>query len=267
MTRTAVIGLGLGGLIGYHAAASGIEIDDLVLWATPARGRELVRQLRAFSRLEGSQLGGGEPPENAAPQPGLEVGGFRLSDETLQDLAKLDLTSAPGPLTARRVLLLERDGLPVDQRLADHLGGLDVAMTLAPGEGYAAMMAPPQQALTPAGVIGSVTAWLDSASAPVSPVVAAARSPAAPSAGGPTTVATGTGTWVTETPMRIAQPVGDLVGILTEPTDGPVSDLCVVLLNAGAIRRIGPNRMWVEAARRWAQRGVPHAATRRRGPR
>ncbi len=57
--------------------------------------------------------------------------------------------------------------------------------------------------------------------------------------------------------MRIAQPVGDLVGILTEPTDGPVSDLCVVLLNAGAIRRIGPNRMWVEAARRWAQRGVP----------
>ena len=29
------------------------------------------------------------------------------------------------------------------------------------------------------------------------------------------------------------------------------------MLNAGAIRRIGPNRMWVEAARRWAARGVP----------
>jgi hypothetical protein len=33
--------------------------------------------------------------------------------------------------------------------------------------------------------------------------------------------------------------------------------LCGVLLNAGAIRRIGPNRMWVETARRWARRGVP----------
>jgi pimeloyl-ACP methyl ester carboxylesterase len=256
VTRIAVVGLGLGGLVGYHAAAAGIKIDDLVLWATPARGRELVRQLRAFSRLEDSQLGGA-PPERAEPQPGLEVGGFRLSDETLQALSKLDLTSAPGPLTARRVLLLERDGLPVDQRLADHLGGLDIDVTVASGEGYAAMMAPPQQALTPAEVITTVTAWLDSASAPVSAAVAADRSPAPSSADGPTTVATGTGAWVTETPMRITQPVGALVGILTEPTDGPVSDLCVVLLNAGAIRRIGPNRMWVEAARRWAQRGVP----------
>jgi pimeloyl-ACP methyl ester carboxylesterase len=33
--------------------------------------------------------------------------------------------------------------------------------------------------------------------------------------------------------------------------------LGAVLLNAGAIRRIGPNRMWVELARRWAARGVP----------
>ncbi len=31
---------------------------------------------------------------------------------------------------------------------------------------------------------------------------------------------------------------------------------CGVFLNSGAIRRIGPNRTWVEAARRWAQQGV-----------
>jgi pimeloyl-ACP methyl ester carboxylesterase len=30
-----------------------------------------------------------------------------------------------------------------------------------------------------------------------------------------------------------------------------------VFLNAGAIRRVGPNRLWVETARRWAARGVP----------
>ncbi len=30
-----------------------------------------------------------------------------------------------------------------------------------------------------------------------------------------------------------------------------------MLVNAGAQRHIGPNRMWVEIARRWAARGVP----------
>ena len=30
-----------------------------------------------------------------------------------------------------------------------------------------------------------------------------------------------------------------------------------MLLNSGAVRRIGPQRMWVEAARRWAALGVP----------
>jgi alpha/beta superfamily hydrolase len=268
-TRIALVGLGLGGLVGYHAAAAGCEIDDLVLWATPARGRELVRQLRAFSRLESSELGGAPAtaaPETEVPESGLEVGGFRLSDETLQDLSALDLTAEPGPLTSRRVLLLERDGLPVDRRLLEHLESLDVDVTVAPGEGYAAMIAPPQVAVTPVAVISAVIAWLDVASAP-SPVPASA--PAVPATSpfvanpepaltdATTTIAVCADAWVTETPITIAQPFGNVVGILTEPTGERVPEFCVVLLNAGAIRRIGPNRMWVEAARRWAQRGVP----------
>jgi hypothetical protein len=49
---------------------------------------------------------------------------------------------------------------------------------------------------------------------------------------------------------------GRLFGILAEP-GGPPADLCAVLLNAGPQRRVGPNRMWVQSARRWAARGVP----------
>ncbi len=45
--------------------------------------------------------------------------------------------------------------------------------------------------------------------------------------------------------------------MLVEPLQKPAHGLCVVLLNAGAVRRIGPNRMWVEAGRRWAAQGVP----------
>jgi alpha/beta superfamily hydrolase len=257
VTRLAVVGLGLGGLVGYHAAASAVEIDDLVLWATPARGREVVRQLRVFSRLERSQLGDGSPDQTGAtPEGGLDVGGFWLSDETLRDLSALDLTAAPAPAALRRVLLLERDGLPVDQRLADHLAGPDIDVTVKSGEGYAAMIAPPQQAVTPAEVITKVTAWLDAGSAPSASPSPIRDDQAHVPAGIPTAIATGTGAWVTETPVTIAQPFGDLVGILTEPAGDAASELCVVLLNAGAVRRIGPNRMWVEAARRWAQRGV-----------
>jgi hypothetical protein len=33
--------------------------------------------------------------------------------------------------------------------------------------------------------------------------------------------------------------------------------VCAVWLNGGALHHIGPNRAWVEVARRWARRGVP----------
>ena len=50
---------------------------------------------------------------------------------------------------------------------------------------------------------------------------------------------------------------GALFGILAEPADRPAADVAAVFLNAGAVRRIGPNRIWVETARRWATDGVP----------
>jgi alpha-beta hydrolase superfamily lysophospholipase len=59
-----------------------------------------------------------------------------------------------------------------------------------------------------------------------------------------------------ETPLSIPQRSGELFGVLAEPT-GPAAPLCLVLVNPAAIRHTGPNRMWVELARRWAARGVP----------
>jgi hypothetical protein len=49
----------------------------------------------------------------------------------------------------------------------------------------------------------------------------------------------------------------DLFGVLATPEDRESSEHAIVLLNAGAIRRSGPGRMWTEIARRWAARGVP----------
>jgi pimeloyl-ACP methyl ester carboxylesterase len=63
---------------------------------------------------------------------------------------------------------------------------------------------------------------------------------------------------VVERPWTAQRGFGRQFGILAHPdgrNDRPA--LGLLLLNAGAVRHTGPNRMWVEVARRWAARGVP----------
>jgi hypothetical protein len=61
---------------------------------------------------------------------------------------------------------------------------------------------------------------------------------------------------VRERPVSLDGPSGRLFGVLSEPV-AATRGLTAVLLNAGPQRRTGPNRMWVEIARRWAAKGVP----------
>jgi hypothetical protein len=104
-------------------------------------------------------------------------------------------------------------------------------------------------------VIERVTAWLDEASAS-SPPDGARSSPSPGGASATAQLQIGQAR-IQETPLTIEQSFGRLSGVLAEPLGPTAPGLCVVLLNAGAVRRIGPSRMWVEVARRWAARGVP----------
>jgi alpha/beta superfamily hydrolase len=66
------------------------------------------------------------------------------------------------------------------------------------------------------------------------------------------------GTRVRETFVEVEQPFGRIFGVIAAPAaPGASPELGLVLVNSGSIRRTGPNRMWVEVARRWAARGVP----------
>ncbi|HEY5317718.1 MAG TPA: alpha/beta fold hydrolase [Solirubrobacteraceae bacterium] len=165
--RVVAIGLGLGGLVAYRAAALGAPIDDLVIWAAPARGRAFVRQLRAFSKMEVSQFFEGLELPPPLPEGELEAGGFWLSAETVGELEALDLATLPLPhAPSRRVLLLERDGIAVDSRLRETLEEQDVELAVSPARGYSAMTSHPQQAHPPLEVIGLVTGWLSAFSDP-----------------------------------------------------------------------------------------------------
>ena len=260
----AAFGFGLGGLLAVRAVADGAPIDDLILWGVPARGKTLVRELAAFSKLVQAQIAeddrvAAELESEAVPEPEspelqdgtLEVSGYVLSAETQAALAAIDLSKEEIPSPAsRRALLLDRAGISVDSRLLSHLqdSGLDVEV--APGPSYAAIMDHPQRRRPPVSELETIVGWLAGADAEGT----ATEGAPPPEQAVELTIG---GTVIRERPFTVQRPYGEMTGVLSEPVEAPSADIAAVFLNAGAIRRTGPNRMWVEAARRWAARGVP----------
>jgi pimeloyl-ACP methyl ester carboxylesterase len=255
--RIVAIGIGLGGVVAYHAAAAGAAVEDLVLWGVPARGRALVRELRALARLSSSSVarsGGGD----TAPLPhgAVLAAGYLLSAETTAALEQLDLGELALPDAAtRRVLLLGRGQAHVDEPLRRSLQDAGARVTVARGPGLERI----------GETFACVDRWLDEGHDPPKRMSRRLRvrsrptDPSAPADPDPSqqhlrlTCEEGD---LRESAIWIERPRGRLFGVLAEPV-GPPQDLCMVLLNAGPQRHIGPNRMWVEIARRWAVRGVP----------
>jgi pimeloyl-ACP methyl ester carboxylesterase len=254
-TRVAAVGIGLGGLLAVRAASDGAPIDDLALWGVPARGRRFVRELKAFARLETP----GTPPDGIDGDPddgAMTVAGYVLSPATMADLSAVELAELALP--SGRALLLERDGRAPDEALSAALAAAGATVATAPGPGYERMMMLEPQDSRPAwATFDAIRAWLEEApGADTAPAAA----PATSDADRPVLALDVDGAAIRETPLLIEHVFGAPVAIVAQPADaGAAADLCLVLLNAGPQRHIGPNRMWVEQARRWAARGVPSA--------
>ncbi len=245
--RVAAIGIGLGGMLAYRAAAQAGPIDDLILWAVPARGRRLLRELRTYAGV--ATAGHADDASHSSlPAGALELIGFLISPETAREiealqLLRLTLPERPG----RRVLLLGRDGLGIDEQLREHLEQTGVAVTVADADDYGVMMNVPQESRAPLATIEKTIAWLGE----TAPARSEARS--APQGAEPT-ITLGA---IRETVVEFDLGVPRLFGVLAEPAQGAPASVCAVLLNSGALHHIGPNRTWVEVARRWAGRGIP----------
>lgn len=254
--RIAAIGLGIGGLFLAKSIAMGAAIDDLVLWGTPDRGRGFVRQERAFSQMQASRYSlTGEEEPFVLPDGWMESGGFVLSAETIVSLGAIDLaTFDTGSL--RRALLFDRDGIVIPPRVKTHLVEAGVEVTSGNGDGWGAMCLHPERYEVPEGVIGQVLRWIDVAPRAIIAVATNPVGTAPPPAGDVAELDVG-GVHVRETALLLDLPNGRRFGVLAEPATTSPSDVTAIFLNAGAVRRIGPNRIWVEAARRWAARGVP----------
>jgi pimeloyl-ACP methyl ester carboxylesterase len=266
------IGIGLGGMLALHALREGAAIDELVLWSASAHGRTLIRELRAFSALEVAYVGDpGAPTPAGSPRRAddgaIVANGYLLSAETVEELARLDLSEPTHERRApHRALLLGRDGIKVDDRLRVSLEQAGAEVRLADGAGYGAMMIEPQFSRPPVAVFELVDDWLAegegsdrSGQALPGPQRDGATAPASAEN---RLAACGHidlncfGADVRETPVHVAGGEGPLFGIFTAPLTAERADVCALLVNAGPQRRTGPSRMWVEIARRWAARGV-----------
>ena len=243
--HVAVFGIRLGALLALTAAARGSNLQDLILWGATATGRAMLRELRAFGNLEGLEYRNGDPTASAL-LPGVEIGGFLISPETQDALEHLTLSPLPD-MPRRRVLLLSRDDLPTDAKLTRALQSAGCGVEAGNGRGYAAMMALPHEGIPPFAVARTIVDFLNRRSVQA---VSATNLPQK-------TAIEVAGSGGNETVYTVDRSPDRLFGILTEPVPAvPTIDWCILFLNAGAVRHSGPNRMWVEAARRWASRGV-----------
>jgi len=276
--RLCAAGVGLGGMLACLALAAGAPIDELILWAVPAQGRRLLREWRAQAAVIAAR----EPEDQRIEHAGLPLSliGYTLTRETEADLAGVRLDRLALPRPPERVLVLARPGLRGDRAVGERFAAAGSAVTYLDATDHERLMAHPQEASAPHETIAATVAWLrsgaggggerpsptrsaelgrDGDSADVGIQVAAAprRHDTVLRWRKEVTLPTPYGS-VRESPLSLPLAGESGFAILSTPAaaDREVPGVCAVLLGAGALRHVGPNRMWVEAARRWAARGV-----------
>ena len=231
------------------------------------------------------------PSASPPDDDGQEAVGFALSAEARRELGTIDLTRStrrPAP----HVLVLDRDDLAPSRAWVDALAALGTTVEHRPLPGYPEMVLDPHKARPPEAMLAAAGMWLrQRLEHPSVPAPANDTGPVPfvlPSVSRPSTSAPASRSWGTSSvrpPARevLARSTGGaptvleeaafidagsvLFGITSRPAppappageDGPPAPRRrrpgVLLLNAGAIHHIGPNRLYVTLARAWAAEG------------
>ncbi len=243
LTHVCLLGVRLGAALAVLAASRRDDVAGLVAVVPVVSGRQWWRETRA---MENAMQLAAAPAGRELPAGLQESVGFVVTEETRAALGGVDL-GGMARRPAARVLLLDRDDLPPNDRWAERLRELGAEVDHRRVPGYAGMMLDPHDAVVPGEMIRAVSEWLDRHV----PAAGAGAHPVAepPAAAGPIPVAPG----VTEAAAFLDE-TRTLFGIVTAPA-GPSPTRAIVLLNAGAVGHIGPNRLYVALARRWAARG------------
>ena len=256
--RLAVFGFGLGGLLAWQAIADGARVDELLLWAVPSNGRSLVREQWAHAQVVAAGYAREHQPTGASADEDDELIGYLLTSDTAAELRALKPGGRPAAYLPSRVLLLGRDDLPVAAPQEAYFRENAAEVRVEGTEDFDALFALPQRALTPVATIERSVAWLGERT-PVSRRAGAdngAGSADMRHAGRKAIEFEHGGKRLREEVIEFEHGGQRISGVLTTPLEEPSEDATALLLSAGALRRTGVSRVWVELARRWGGRGV-----------
>ena len=215
-----------------------LDIDGIAFWEPVTRGKAFVREIQAVAQFAADP--------NVGDPGRIESGGFTFTANTIGSIGNLSLDASAVP-DGLPVLLVSRGKNP---RLnAASLAGRSPFEELRSRE-YDRMICEPHYTELPLDSIARMDGWLKSIATPDGDAI---RQPDLRDAAD-VTIDKHPGA-VTESFFRTAE--GALFGIVTRPADyEPGHTPTVVLPNAGSVCSVGPNRIYVQAARALAAVGL-----------
>jgi pimeloyl-ACP methyl ester carboxylesterase len=252
--RVWLVGIRLGVVVARLAAAAQSDIAGLVAIAPVVAGKAYLRELAARHMTLGLE----GPPDGVVPaasvaEGGQEAFGYAITAETHAAVAAIQLAKLPDDLAKTdgkpfEVLVLDRDDLPTAEKWVAQLTAQGVSTESRQLSGYVEMMFDPHKAVVPTGIVDAATEWV---SARIAGAKAAEALPESRSvARGEEAEIDG----VVETPLFVDD--AKLVfGVLSRSKTAPSTGRAILLLNAGSIHHVGPNRLYVRLARAWAAAG------------
>ena len=248
-----LVGLRIGATLGLAAAAA-TSVSEVALLAPYTTGRAYVRELRAFQALAEQTYVEHEAPP--LPDGIVEASGFAVTAAEVDALESIDLGATT--LAARRALVLAPQPNNRIDAFAEHLERTvpDTVSDVMPS--MANLWTGPNTSALPRDVSERICTWL--AAGPGSSAVAVRSARAVrPAALSPSDE-------VTEEIVEISTARGHLYAVTSAPAGADAgSDAWVVFLDAGRVRRVGPNRLWTTYARAWAASGLPSLRLDSRG--
>jgi len=254
--RVSLCGLRLGATLAALAAQELGDVDGLVLLSPVLSGKNYQRELRAGYRQWLSM----PAAMDCLPEPDtdefVEAYGFRLYRDALESLRAVDLRrDAPTP--AKRVLILDSlDTSRVDALVAHYREeGIDVERRGF--DEYSKFMMESLDSEIPRAALELVGNWLQAPSVDVAAAALHGKAAALIDSDDPPAHTVEAG--VTETPVWLDG--GRMFGIYCAPrAQGEASSgvlaPAVLMVNTGAVSRIGNARLGVRFARRLARQGV-----------